>query len=380
MRDLERYVKMLAKRVASLEHQNADLRKRLATDTVWRPTERPSDRHKIEHLGSATAAAGVGSLLLRRGATGGATDDDVPQTAEDGATAVPGPTSTATGEHSEPRALRFGRRNMLRLGGATAAVGAGAVLLRPEAAGAATGGNVVQGVDNDAGTGATGLTSTATDTLHLTNSGVGEALHVASSNEQPPVHVVGDGVGGAIFAEANSQAPDASAAVFGGGISGGGVVGATAGLGPGVGGLATVDTGPAIAGVVFDPATPNFDTVAYVQVTFNGFYSEVAKPDGTARALWGQTYGKGSAVVGGVSNPTSNAPGVLGATSGGGAGVEGKSLKGVGGRFTGKTAQIQLNPSTATTHPSTGAAGQFFVDRSNRLWFCRGGASWKQLA
>jgi hypothetical protein len=144
--------------------------------------------------------------------------------------------------------------------------------------------------------------------------------------------------------------------------------------------LATVDTGPALAGVVFDPATPNFDIVAYAQVTSNGFYSEVAKPDGTARALWGQTYGKGSAVVGGVSNPTSNAPAILGATSGGGSGVEGKSLKGVSGRFTGKTAQIQLNPSTATTHPSTGAAGQFFVDRSNRLWFCRGGASWKQLA
>jgi hypothetical protein len=208
MRDLERYVKMLAKRVASLEHQNAELRKRLATDTLWRPTELRSDGNKIEHLGSATAAAGVGSVLLRRGGTGGATDDDVQPTAEDSATAGLKPTSGATGDHSEPREPRFGRRNMLRLGGATAAAGAGAVLLRPEAAGADAGSNAVLGIDNNSGSLATGLTSTAADTLHVTNTGlVGEALRVSTTNGQAGAHVIDDGGGGAIFAEANSQAP-----------------------------------------------------------------------------------------------------------------------------------------------------------------------------
>jgi hypothetical protein len=50
-----------------------------------------------------------------------------------------------------------------------------------------------------------------------------------------------------------------------------------------------------------------------------------------------------------------------------------------GGRFIGKKAQIRLQPSKATTHPSSGAAGDLFVDASKRLWFCKGGTSWVRL-
>jgi len=40
---------------------------------------------------------------------------------------------------------------------------------------------------------------------------------------------------------------------------------------------------------------------------------------------------------------------------------------------------LQLLPS-ASGPPAIGVAGQFFVDRTNRVWFCPAGAVWKQLA
>ena len=67
-------------------------------------------------------------------------------------------------------------------------------------------------------------------------------------------------------------------------------------------------------------------------------------------------------------------------TPGAGPAINAVSALGAGGLFSGKTAQIQLVPSTASTHPASGTAGQLFVDKSNRLWFCKGGTSWHQLA
>ena len=61
-------------------------------------------------------------------------------------------------------------------------------------------------------------------------------------------------------------------------------------------------------------------------------------------------------------------------------GVLGLSTNGRGGAFSGKQAQVQLLASTATTHPSTGARGDLFVDNSGRLWFCKGSTTWRQLA
>jgi hypothetical protein len=78
---------------------------------------------------------------------------------------------------------------------------------------------------------------------------------------------------------------------------------------------------------------------------------------------------------------SNNAKAVIRAeTPGAGPGINSVSALGAGGLFSGKTAQIQLVPSTASTHPASGTAGQLFVDKSNRLWFCKGGASWHQLA
>ena len=61
-------------------------------------------------------------------------------------------------------------------------------------------------------------------------------------------------------------------------------------------------------------------------------------------------------------------------------GVLGQSTTGRGGVFKGKLAQLRLPPSSAASHPHAGQPGDVFVDSSYRLWFCKGGAAWTQLA
>jgi hypothetical protein len=64
----------------------------------------------------------------------------------------------------------------------------------------------------------------------------------------------------------------------------------------------------------------------------------------------------------------------------GGIGVRGGASNGRGGLFSGSVAQVRLQPSSAATHPSSGQKGDLFVDTSGRLWFCKGGTTWKQVA
>jgi hypothetical protein len=61
-------------------------------------------------------------------------------------------------------------------------------------------------------------------------------------------------------------------------------------------------------------------------------------------------------------------------------GVMGVGEGGRGGVFIGDDAQVQLVAATAATHPTFGLRGDLFVDKSGRLWFCKGGGTWKQLA
>jgi hypothetical protein len=114
--------------------------------------------------------------------------------------------------------------------------------------------------------------------------------------------------------------------------------------------------------------------------TGDGAYVHVENPASAGRAVFGRTVGTGIAVVASVANAKSAATAAKGVTVGSGAGLEGSSRLGTGGIFTGKTAQIQLVPSIAAAHPASGVAGQLFVDKSNHLWFCRGGTDWQQLA
>ncbi|MFN8620633.1 MAG: hypothetical protein U0869_07830 [Chloroflexota bacterium] len=61
-------------------------------------------------------------------------------------------------------------------------------------------------------------------------------------------------------------------------------------------------------------------------------------------------------------------------------GVLGIAEKGRGGVFQGQAAPVRLVPSTAATHPVNGAPGDLFVDKSGRLWFCKGLDNWVKLA
>jgi hypothetical protein len=61
-------------------------------------------------------------------------------------------------------------------------------------------------------------------------------------------------------------------------------------------------------------------------------------------------------------------------------GVRGSSENGRGGVFEGLQAQVRLLPSTAKSHPTSGQMGDLFVDKNGRLWFCKGGQTWVQLA
>jgi hypothetical protein len=87
---------------------------------------------------------------------------------------------------------------------------------------------------------------------------------------------------------------------------------------------------------------------------------------------------------GGFPGPSPKKTGVYGLASvAGGTGVVGRAPAGRGGLFAGRKAQLRLVPSSAATHPTSGATGDLFVDKSGRLWFCRKGgnpAVWKQVS
>ena len=93
-------------------------------------------------------------------------------------------------------------------------------------------------------------------------------------------------------------------------------------------------------------------------------------------AVYGLTNGSGPGVYG---EGTAQGNGTSGVARGTGSGVYGQSDNGRGGRFNGKKAQLKLDPSAAATHPATGDAGDIFLDKSKRLWLCKGGTTWVRL-
>jgi len=251
-----------------------------------------------------------------------------------------------------PVERRLDRRNLLRLGGVAAAVGASSVVLRPSAAGATTGAMQLA-QQNDAGTDSTGITSSnATDTMHVSNSAGAPALQVRSAA--------------------------AGVVAFGG--TGGGVVGTTGGSGPGLWGKAAAGTGPAVKAEV-DAATATAATIEAAQSGNGvGVFSHIDNPTSGGESMHALTKGTGHALVANIANTGSKAAAVSAITNGPGIALDAASALGIGGRFVGKTAQIQLVPTSASSHPATGIAGELFVDRSSRLWFCKGGTNWHQLA
>jgi hypothetical protein len=119
-----------------------------------------------------------------------------------------------------------------------------------------------------------------------------------------------------------------------------------------------------------------------------------SRSTGGGTGVWGQTDAGTGAAVRGYAWDSDGATGKFGTgvigTSGSHAfpppaplpntGVYGIGINGRGGVFKGDKAQVRLVASSASTHPSSGILGDLFLDQNKRLWFCKGGAIWTQIA
>jgi hypothetical protein len=145
--------------------------------------------------------------------------------------------------------------------------------------------------------------------------------------------------------------------------------------GKGVHGHSTLDSGTGIG--VFGTADGSGPAIrGFKDSTGVAVQGEILMSSSGWTAVHGVTNGSGVGVVG---ENKANGPGAWGVAAGTGDGVYGQSALGRGGHFTGKKAQLKLDPSTAATHPSSGAAGDIFLDKSKRLWLCKGGTSWVRI-
>jgi hypothetical protein len=89
--------------------------------------------------------------------------------------------------------------------------------------------------------------------------------------------------------------------------------------------------------------------------------------------------GTGNPILAIVENTNNSASAIKALHHGRGAAIEGSSHAAYGGKFAGPI-QVLLVPSSASSHPHSSSRGALFVDHGGRLWFCKGGTSWKQLA
>jgi len=258
----------------------------------------------------------------------------------------------------EETSKRLDRRGILRFGGVAALAGTTAAVLGAKMAGATTGG-MHFGAGNDAGATNTALTSTnAKSTLAVKNTGVGHGIVGDASNPD------GRGYG-----------------VFGTGDGGAGVAGGTRGDGPGVRAYAAPGArGPALQALTLEAHNAEPTIESHQVGAGHGLYTHIENASNASRALYARTAGIGHALLGAIVNEQSAAAAARASTKGSGPGLEAVSAKGVGASFQGKAAQIELVPSSDAFHPASGTGGQLFVDSARRLWFCRGGTQWQQLA
>jgi hypothetical protein len=224
----------------------------------------------------------------------------------------------------------------------------------------------------------------------------GIAVHGAidiANNSSAAVQADTIGKGSAMLAtidNINNAQPALSAATSGtGNAVAGQITNATSGANA-VSGV-TNGTGSGVYGKINNPSN-SFPAVVGVTNGTGGAVGGVAT--GAGPALAGLVFGgTGPAIQGGISNPANTQPGVSATTngtgpalqgqaSGNGTGVNASSANGRGAILAGGAAQAKLVPSSASTHPSSGQAGDLFVDSTSRLWFCTiagAPATWKQV-
>ncbi|PRY14116.1 hypothetical protein CLV37_107235 [Kineococcus rhizosphaerae] len=127
-------------------------------------------------------------------------------------------------------------------------------------------------------------------------------------------------------------------------------------------------------GVVVAGGSAQDNVTSTATGTGRAVYGLATGVSSTAGAVTGEHRGKGAGVWGHQAAPAASAAE---------AAVVGYSVNGRGARFRGALAQVQLTPATAAAPPATGVAGDFFVDKTSRVWFCRSTsttkADWQQV-
>jgi hypothetical protein len=310
---------------------------------------------------------------------------------------------------------RIDRRHLLKAAPAVALGGAVAVAAGAAPADASPGNPVLQGRINDAGAATTTLISTGSPALSVR--GTVEAQTVTTGavtletyfggvpltvepmpNHRGPAAVItgAQDVGGMALTGENALVVSAvgpGAAITATAIDGGSSAQPTPVAGTAV--VARADSGVAVqsvsnSGTAVDATTVSGHAIRVHATSFSSPSDAVTiSYAGTSRALWVQSY-----------NPANTNGTVTGVNEGHGIGVWGEQrnntgpgigVVGIGGsqgrgsQFTGGAAQTRLVPSSAATHPTSGKAGDLFVDAAVRLWFCTQSSSgttaatWKRV-
>jgi hypothetical protein len=140
---------------------------------------------------------------------------------------------------------------------------------------------------------------------------------------------------------------------------------------------ATVDAGQILVAETTSTTSPHEAITVTYAGTSRALYAESTLTTNINGTITGVNDGSGIGVWGENKNTTAAGIGVVGIGN----------AFGRGGRFAGGKANVQLTPSSASSHPSfTGHVGDLFVDSSARLWFCKKtntssvAAVWHQIA
>ena len=283
----------------------------------------------------------------------------------------------AANEDSSAHTRRvMSRRTLLRAAPA-AALGGAAVTLAASPAGAATGDPLLLGQSN----GTTALEGDRPAGTSLTTPLTLDSLVVA------PVSNPYSGAGPAVVINApvtgyHPYGQDGLAVTT---TDGGTGISVNSGDGPGYDSVpgaqgtaisATVDAGQVLVGQTTS-TTAGKDAVTLTYAgTSRAVYAESTLATNINGTITGVNDGSGIGVWGEHKNPTTAGIGVVGVGD----------AHGRGAQFSGGAANARLTPAAAGTHPTTGKAGDLFVDSSVRLWFCQksstgaAAAVWKQIA
>ncbi len=238
------------------------------------------------------------------------------------------------------------RRRFLGLGAILATAGVAKVIAADTAH--ATVGAMQFGSSNNAGVSQTSLSSTSAKTLYVDNLGTGIAIEAFSASATAStIQAFHSGSGGDPIA----------AAVYGYTNAGIGVHALA--YGPGVGLRARSNgqqAGVAIESVSESTLNPDTNATFTHEGLGHGIYASLNNAVSNSYAIVASTKGSASALL---ANGLTQARGI---------------------KIRSQIAHLWLVPAATASHPASGNAGDLFVDKSKRLWFCKGGASWVLIA